>query len=65
MITNLKCIYRFDSYRAVNTPCDGYTTHLANGALENRGKVHPCTGTEALYRPYGQQGEQRYRSTLS
>jgi len=21
------------------------------------GKVHPCTGTEALYRPYGLQGE--------
>jgi len=21
------------------------------------GKVHPCTGTEALYRPYGPQGE--------
>jgi hypothetical protein len=20
-------------------------------------KVHPCTGTEALYRPYGPQGE--------
>jgi hypothetical protein len=19
----------------------------------NKGKVHPCTGTEALYRPYG------------
>jgi len=22
-----------------------------------KGKVHPCTGTEALYRPYGPQGE--------
>jgi hypothetical protein len=20
---------------------------------DSRGKVHPCTGTEALYRPYG------------
>jgi hypothetical protein len=29
------------------------------------GKVHPCTGTKALYRPYGPQGEQRYSSTLS
>ena len=28
-------------------------------------KVHPCTGTEALYRPYVSQGEQRYSSTLS
>ena len=30
-----------------------------------KGKVHPCTGTEDLYRPYGPQGEQRYSSTLS
>ena len=22
-----------------------------------KGKGHPCTGTEALYRPYGPQGE--------
>jgi len=22
-----------------------------------KGKVHPCTGTKALYRPYGSQGE--------
>jgi len=22
-----------------------------------KGKVYPCTGTEALYRPYGPQGE--------
>jgi len=22
-----------------------------------KGKVHPCTGTEALYRPYGPQEE--------
>ena len=22
-----------------------------------KGKVHPCTGTEALYRPYSPQGE--------
>jgi len=22
-----------------------------------KGKVHPCTGTEALYRPYGLKGE--------
>jgi len=21
--------------------------------LKGKGKVHPCTGTEALYRPYG------------
>ena len=28
-------------------------------------KVHPCTGTEALYRPYDPQGELRCSSTLS
>jgi len=30
--------------------------------LTRKGKVHPCTGTEAPYRP---QGEKRYSSTLS
>jgi len=25
--------------------------------LEGKGKVHPCTGTEALYRSYGPKGE--------
>jgi len=25
--------------------------------VKGKGKVHPCTGTEALYRPYGPQGE--------
>jgi len=30
-----------------------------------KGKVTPCTGTEALYRPYGPYGEKRYSSTLS
>jgi len=24
---------------------------------KGKGKGHPCTGTEALYRPYGPQGE--------
>jgi hypothetical protein len=24
---------------------------------KGKGKVHPCTGTEALYRPYGRQGK--------
>jgi hypothetical protein len=30
-----------------------------------KGKVHPCTGTEALYRPYGPYGEEMYSSALS
>ena len=34
-------------------------------AVKGKGKVHPCTGSEALYRPYGPLGEQRYSSTLS
>jgi len=25
--------------------------------VKGKGKMHPCTGTEALYRPYGPQGE--------
>jgi hypothetical protein len=24
-----------------------------NTSVKGKGKVHPCTGTEALYRPYG------------
>ena len=33
--------------------------------VKKQGKMHPRTGTEALYRPYGPQGEKRYSSTLS
>jgi hypothetical protein len=32
---------------------------------KGKGEVHPCTGTEALYRLYGPQRRQRYSSTLS
>jgi hypothetical protein len=32
---------------------------------KGKGKVHPCTGTEALYRPYGPQEELRYSYTVS
>jgi len=28
-------------------------THFLNFTSIKKGKVHPCTGTEALYRPYG------------
>jgi len=27
------------------------------GGGKKKGKGHPCTGTEALYRPYGPYGE--------
>jgi hypothetical protein len=37
---------------------------FANNADKGKGKVHPCTGTEALYRLYGPEGEYRYSSTL-
>jgi len=37
----------------------GTVEHLKTAYLwaEGKGKVHPCTGTEALYRPYGPWGE--------
>ena len=40
--------------------CTGRTAHRGSrgiALLLGKGKVHPCTGTEALYRPYGPQGE--------
>jgi hypothetical protein len=30
--------------------CTGRTVHRGS---RGKGKVHPCTGTEAMYRPYG------------
>ena len=46
-------------------PCR-VTQSLATSAdYTSNGKVQPCTGTEALYRSYGPQGEQRYSSILS
>jgi len=38
------------SMRAEGTHCD---YDQQNGKGKDKGKVHPCTGTEALYRPYG------------
>ena len=32
--------------------CTGRTTHRESRGI-GKGKVHRCTGTEALYRPYG------------
>jgi len=29
----------------------------SEGKGKGKGKMHPCTGTEALYRPYGPYGE--------
>jgi len=36
--------------------CTGRTAHRGSTGT-GEGKVHPGTGTEALYRPYGPQGE--------
>jgi hypothetical protein len=38
------------SMRAEGAHCD---YDQQNGKGKDKGKVHPCTGTEALYRPYG------------
>ena len=36
----------------------GETKELStNRNVKGKARVHPCTGTEALYRPYGPQGE--------
>jgi len=40
-------------------------TDTSRISRKSKGKVHPCTGTDVLYKPYGPQGEYRYCSTLS
>jgi len=32
---------------------DRAATGISWQYIKGKGKVHPCTGTEALYRPYG------------
>ena len=39
--------------------------NAGNFWMVEKGKVRPSTGTEALYRLYGSQGEYSYSSTLS
>jgi len=37
-----------------------HSTHVhpfIPGKVKKKGKGHPCTGTEVLYRPYGPKGE--------
>ena len=34
-------------------PCVTVCHHISTGLWQKKGKVHPCTGTDALYRPYG------------
>ena len=35
------------------TACTAHRGSRGIALLLGKGKVHPCTGTEALYRPYG------------
>ena len=52
------CLYRIFLHYTINS-------NIFGKKCKSNGKDHPCTGTEALYRPYGPQGEQRYSCTLS
>ena len=70
---------KFTKYSNIPEPCNSPLPHATKHhssikgvaviiSIESTvkvGKGHPCTGTEALYRPYGPLGEYRYSSTLS
>jgi hypothetical protein len=45
--------------------CESALRVRAPGFRSSKSKVHPCTGTEVLYRPYSPWGEERYSSNLS
>jgi len=47
--TDLSFEYYFENFLGI------FRTYDFPG--KGKGKVHPCTGTEALYRPYGPQEE--------
>jgi len=58
--------YSVDSYRSLTSLMCAVLVRLRDMISEFlllarysncKGKGHPCTGTEALYRPYGPQGE--------
>jgi hypothetical protein len=53
----VRCLTCLSSTPLACSPMDYYKSSLSdvmNGKKqENKGTVHPCTGTEALYRPYG------------
>jgi hypothetical protein len=40
-----------------DNPVANHLSHVTTISSLVKGKVHPCTGTEALHRPYGRQGE--------
>ena len=64
------CITSLPFHLVMKEICYIYTSlctrfSSCNNFMGKKGKGHPCTGTEALYRLYGPQEEQRYSSTLS
>jgi len=44
---------RARAYRVLVLSAVGGIVHLLMIQCDIKGKLHPCTGTEALYRPYG------------
>jgi len=40
------------SHETVTAVCTKFIEYIS--CIVGKGKVHPCTGTEALFRPYGQ-----------
>ena len=56
-VTAVKCSTGYvksinDTLIVVNTLCFIFVC-CSNYGSKGKGKVHPCTGNEALYRPYG------------
>ena len=42
-----------DDRLEISNVSKGVTQSEAEKEVKSKGKVHPCTSTEALYRPYG------------
>ena len=65
VLANVRIAYRQLTYSTVVSTVDYnwalYGIKTSNrtwkGKGKGKGKVHPCTGTEALYRPYGPLGD--------
>jgi len=45
------CVYKF--YPNIYPKKEDQASEIIMLRVKVKGKVHPCTGTEALYRPYG------------
>ena len=64
-ITGTLPVYFCDNISPKPPVCTDEENTSGRSVHNGKGKVHPCTGSEALYRPCGPQGELRYCSTLS